>query len=302
VAKRNALVLAFVITIGALVPAILTAQAQTGTLQGIVKDQSDAVLPGVTVSVTSPGLQGTRETVSDGNGVYTIPALPPGIYTVRFELQGFAPVVHNDAIVPLGSVAVIDGAMQVANLTEVVNVTAQTSNALVVPTGQSNLTARELNTIPVGRTPARIAEFAPGLTDNTPNVGQVTISGGFAYDNVFLIDGVDLNDNLFGTANNVFIEDAIDETQVLTSGISAEYGRFSGGVINMVTKRGGNTFSGSVRLNFSNPSWANESPLQKSRNQTNPDTLSKFLEGTFGGPISAIASGSSLQDVASDRA
>jgi outer membrane receptor protein involved in Fe transport len=285
VAKRNALVLAFVLTIGALVPAILTAQAQTGTLQGTVKDQSDAVLPGVTVSVTSPGLQGTRETVSDGNGVYTIPALPPGNYIVRFELQGFAPVVHDNAIVPLGSVAVIDAAMQIAALTEVVNVTAQTSNALVVPTGQTNLTSRELNTIPVGRTPVRIAEFAPGLTDNTPNFGQVTISGGFAYDNVFLLNGVDLNDNLFGTANNVFIEDAIDETQVMTSGISAEYGRFSGGVINMVTKSGGNTFSGSVRLNFTNPSWSNESPLQKSRNQTNPDTLSKFLEGTFGGPI-----------------
>ena len=113
----------------------------------------------------------------------------------------------------------------------------------------------------------------------------MTISGGFAYDNVFLIDGVDVNDNLFGTSNNVFIEDAIDETQVLTSGISAEFGRFSGGVINMITKRGGNTFSGSVRLNFSNPSWSNESPLEKSRDQTHPDTLSKFLEGTLGGPI-----------------
>jgi hypothetical protein len=129
----------------------------------------------------------------------------------------------------------------------------------------------------------------PRLDDNTPNVGQVTISGGFAYDNVFMIDGVDLNDNLFGTANNVFIEDAIDETQVLTSGISAEFGRFSGGVINMITKRGGNTFSGSVRLNFTNPAWANESPLEKVRDTTHPDTLSKFLEGTFGGPSSATA-------------
>ena len=106
-AKRSAFVLAIVIAIGSLVPAILTAQAQTGTLQGTVKDQSDAVLPGVTVSVTSPGLQGTRETVSDGNGVYTIPALPPGVYTVRLELTGFAPVVHQNAIVPLGSVAVL---------------------------------------------------------------------------------------------------------------------------------------------------------------------------------------------------
>jgi hypothetical protein len=286
VTKRHAFVLALVIAIGSIAPATLTAQGlQTGTLQGTVKDQSDAVLPGVTISVTSPALQGAREAVTDGNGFYTIPALPPGVYTVRYELQGMAPVVQNNVVVPLGSVAIVDAVMSVAALTEIVNVTAQTSNALAVPTGQTNLTSRELNTLAVGRTPQRIAEFAPGLTDNTPNLNQVTISGGFAYDNVFMIDGVDLNDNLFGSANNVFIEDAIDETQVLTSGISAEYGRFSGGVINMVTKRGGNTFSGSARLNLTNPSWSNESPLQRSRNQTNPDTLSKFLEGTMGGPI-----------------
>jgi hypothetical protein len=83
----------------------------------------------------------------------------------------------------------------------------------------------------------------------------------------------------------VFIEEAIDETQVLTSGISAEYGRFSGGVVNMITKRGGNTFSGSVRLNLTNPAWSNESPLEKQRGTEHPDTLSKFLEGTMGGPI-----------------
>jgi hypothetical protein len=285
VTKRHAFVRALIIAIGSLVPAILTAQVQTGTLQGTVKDQSDAVLPGVTVSVTSPGLQGTRETVSDGNGHFTLAALPPGVYRVRYELQGMSPVVQENIVVPLGSVADIQASMSIGTLTEVVNVTAQTSNALVVPTGQTNLTSRELNTIPVGRTPMRIAELAPGLTDNTPNANQLTISGGFAYDNVFLIDGVDINDNLFGSANNVYIEDAIDETQVMTSGIAAEYGRFSGGVVNMITKRGGNTFSGSVRLNFSNPAWSNESPLQKSRSQTNPDTLSKFLEGTFGGPI-----------------
>jgi hypothetical protein len=285
VVQRQALVLALTIAIGLLVPTRVTAQVQTGTLLGTVKDQSGAVLPGTIVSATSPGLQGTRETVTDANGHFSLAALPPGVYTVRFELAGMTPLAHNDVIVPLGSVANLDASMSIGNLSEVVSVTAQVSNEIVSPTGQTNLTSRELNRIPVGRTPVRIAELAPGLTDNTPNFGQVTISGGFAYDNVFLIDGVDLNDNLFGTANNVFIEDAIDETQVMTSGIAAEYGRFSGGVINMVTKRGGNTFSGSVRLNLQNPSWSNESPLQKSRSQTNPDVLSKFLEGTFGGPI-----------------
>jgi carboxypeptidase family protein len=176
---------------------------QTGSMSGTVKDQSGAILPAVTVSVTSPALQGTRETVTDGNGVYTLQALPPGVYTVRFALTGLAPLENANVIVPLGSVAIVDVSMSVAQVTEIVNVSAQTSNAIAAPTGQVHLTSRELNTIPVGRTPARIAEFAPGLTDNTPNVGQVTISGGFAYDNVFLIDGVDVNDNLFGRVRPV---------------------------------------------------------------------------------------------------
>ena len=284
--KRHAFLLAFVVVASALLPTSLFGQGlQTGSLSGIVKDQSGGVLPGVNVSVSSPALQGTRETVTDGNGFYNLQALPPGVYTVRFALQGWAPLENQNVIVPLGSVANVDVSMTLATVTEVVQVSAQTTNVLAVPTGQVHLTSRELNTIPVGRTPARIAEFAPGLTDNTPNVGQVTISGGFAYDNVFLIDGVDVNDNLFGTANNVFIEDAIDETQVLTSGISAEYGRFSGGVINMITKRGGNNLSGSIRLNLQNPAWNNESPLEKSRGTKHADQLSKFLEGTLGGPV-----------------
>ena len=139
-----------------------------------------------------------------------------------------------------------------------------------------------INQLPTGRTPFNIAELAPGLTDNGPNAGQITIAGAFAYDNVFLINGVDVNDNIFGTNNNLFIEDAIEETQVLTSGISAEYGRFSGGVVNVVTKRGGDIFSGSYRHNLSNASWTDETPFET---RERPDRYSNTLEGTFGGPI-----------------
>src|SRR4029450_3288730 len=124
-----------------------------------------------------------------------------------------------------------------------------------------------------------------GLTANTPNNGQVTISGGFAYDNVFMINGVDVNDNLFGSAQPVFIEDAIEQTSVLTSGISAEYGRFTGGVINMITKSGGNPVSRSFRANFSNDSWTVETPREKDAGIERPDKLNDNYEGTFGGPI-----------------
>ena len=80
-----------------------------------------------------------------------------------------------------------------------------------------------------------------------------------------MLNGVDVNDNLFGSPQNLFIEDAIEETQVITSGITAEYGRFTGGVVNAVTKSGGNTFSGSFRTGFSNPSWTRAHALRDLR-------------------------------------
>ena len=115
--------------------------------------------------------------------------------------------------------------------------------------------------------------------------GQVTIGGAFAYDNVFLIDGVDFTDRAFGYSDNLFIEDAIEETQVLTAGISAEYGRFSGGVINAITKSGSNTFSGSFRTDLTDLDWRSETPFQKQRNQTNTGDLSKVYSATLGGAI-----------------
>src|SRR4029077_10146252 len=146
-------------------------------------------------------------------------------------------------------------------------------------------TKEDVDLLPVGRRPQDIAELAPGLTNNTPNASQVTIGGSTAYDNVFMLNGVDINDNVFGTPNGLYTEDAIQEGHVLTGGISAEWGRFAGGVINIVTKSGGNSFSGSFRENFSNPKWIDETPREKAANIQNADLLSKASEGTFGGPI-----------------
>lgn len=258
---------------------------QTGTLTGTIEDQTGLPLPGVTITASAPVLQGQRTTVSDGNGTYSLPGLPPGVYEVVFELSGMETVVRKDLTLPLGGTATADATLGIAKVATSVVVTAQRPGPLETTTGGANYTSQDIDRVPVGRTPARIAEFAPGLTDNTPNSGQVTISGGLAYDNVFLVDGVDVNDNIFGTANNLFIEDAIAETQVLTSGISAEYGRFSGGVVNLVTRTGGNMFSGSARTNLSNPSWSAETPFEQAAHIERTSKLSKFFEGTFGGPV-----------------
>src|SRR5262249_7733283 len=143
----------------------------------------------------------------------------------------------------------------------------------------------EIESLATPRTIQGIAQLAPSVNENGPNAQTVVINGAFSFDNVFMVNGVDINDNLFAQPQNLFIEDAIQETQVLTAGISAEYGRFSGGVVNAITKSGGNTFSGSGRVNFLNPSWTTETPFEVSRGTSHLDVLSRSYEGTFGGPI-----------------
>jgi len=257
---------------------------QTGTLTGTVKDTDGLVLPGVTVSVKSTALQGTQTAVTDGNGIYMLRGLPPGTYSTTFELASFS-TVNQRTSVPLGGTANVDVVLALASVSETVTVVAETPTVLASPQGGANYRTEDISKLATPRTLQGIAALAPGLTENTPNAGQITISGAFAYDNVFLVDGVDTNDNLFGTSNNLFIEDAIEEVQVLTSGISAEYGRFSGGVVNAITKSGSNDFSGSFRVNLTNPSWTEETPFETRNKTKRPDKLSKFYEGTFGGPI-----------------
>lgn len=257
---------------------------QSGTLGGRLSTADSLGLPGATVTVTSGALQGARSTVTDINGVYSFPGLPPGSYAVTFEMDGMSKV-ERTAAVPLGATVSMDQVMSVRPVEEVVVVTGARPASVSSPTGAFNLRAEQFSLMPIARTPFGLAEIAPGLTDNTPNNNQVTIGGAFAYDNVFLIDGVDVNDNVLGQPNGLFIEDAIQEQQVLTSGISAEYGRFGGGVVNVITKSGGNLFTGAFRSNFTNPAWAVETPLEKGAGTTRASKLSPTYETTVGGPV-----------------
>jgi hypothetical protein len=267
---------------------------QTGSIRGTVSDQQNLPVPGVTVTIQSPALQGVRSTVSAGDGTYSFSRLPPGRYEMTFEITSFAPVKRSVDVL-LGLSAEQNVALAAAGRTEEVQVVAATPAPIVNPIVGANYKHEEIQALATPRSLQGIAQLAPGLTENTPNTGQVAINGGFAFDNVFMLNGVDVNDNLFGSPQNLFIEDAIEQTQILTSGITAEYGRFTGGVVNAITKSGGNSFSGSWRTNFSNPSWTVTTPFEKcdpavtvaSCTTAAPrlDELQFTHEATLGGPI-----------------
>ena len=251
-----------------------------------MKSADGAGLPGVTVTIKSPALQGERTAVSDSTGGFIFRGLPPGQYTASFALTGFS-TVEKKFDVALGTTVPQSATMAVANVSESVDVTAEAPSVLTTTQVGANLKADDVDKLASGRTLQNIATLSVGVSDGfrTPNAGQLSIAGAFAYDNVFLLNGVDINDNLF-------IEDAIQEVQVLTNGVSAEYGRFSGGVINAVTKRGGNKFSGSLRMDFTNPAWQDETRFEKDQiakgvagAKPHVSKVSHPYQATLGGPI-----------------
>jgi hypothetical protein len=259
---------------------------QTATIRGVLSSADARPLAGVVVTVKSSALQGQRTATTDADGAYVLASLPAGAYTATYVLSGMAPMERR-VEAPLGGTAYANVTLQVAPIAESVTVTGEAPTALGTPTVGLNIVHETVESLPLSRTLAGVAELSPGLTNVVvqPGQAQLSISGAPGFDNGFLVNGVDVADNLFGGPQNLFIEDAIQEVQTLTSGIGAEYGRFSGGVVNAITKSGGNRFSGSFRTNFGNPAWSTETPFQRSQNQTNPSVPNRTYETTLGGPL-----------------
>lgn len=258
----------------------LLAQGTTAALTGTVTSEGKP-LPGVAVTVSSPSLQGTRNTFTGENGGYSFPSLPPGDYTVTFEFAGLEKKTQ-DVRLPLAQTTRANADLRLSAVAEVVEVTGRTAAAAVLETTQiaTNFTSKQIAQLPIARTIRDTVLLAPGVSANGVN-NQITISGGPSYDNLFLVDGVVVNENLRGQPHNLFIEDAIQETTILTGAVSAEYGRFTGGVVSTLTKAGGNRFHGSFRDSFTNPKWTEKTPWPTEADHV--DNVDEIYEGTLGG-------------------
>lgn len=268
-------------------PAAFAQGNPTGTISGRV--HSDAgPLPGVTVSASSPALQGVRTAVTSENGDYIIALLPPGTYTVTFELQGFR-TLQQTASVAVGQTVPLDVTLNVAAASETVMVTGRIEPFSQTAPVATTLRAEEVAELPLDRTLNATVLLAPGVFNTGPSTNAqdsaaqaISIAGAMSFENLFLVNGVVVNENLRGQAVPLFIEDAVQETTVTTGSISAEYGRFSGGVVNAVTKSGGNRFSGSFRTTLTNDNWRALTPHP---NDTRVDDVVPTFEYTAGGPI-----------------
>jgi hypothetical protein len=263
------------------VAARAAAQGPTGTISGHVVDPDGLPMPGVAVTAASPMVQGLRTATTSANGDYIIPFLPAGDYDVRFELQGFSTVRRTNISVNMAATRTLDITLKVAAVAEAITVTGQSPEIETAGTVASNFKKEALELLPVGRALNDAVLLAPSVAGTGPS-GNIMMAGANSFESQYLVNGVVINENLRGQALNLFIEDAIQETKVSTGAISAEYGRFGGGVVNMITKSGGNAFSGSFRTTFNNDGWRSLTPYPT---DNTVNKVTPVYEGTLGGPI-----------------
>jgi outer membrane receptor protein involved in Fe transport len=266
----------------------LSAQSLTGTVAGKITDEQGGVLPGVTVTLT--GRTGSQTQVTDAKGEYRFLGLNPGTYTVKAELQGFRPKLQEAVDVGLGKTADVNLAMAVGGVTETVEVVA---NSVMIDTTttatDTNMSQNLLFSMPISHNnPAvNILAYMPGVTDGS------AFGGASDGANSLMLDGVDTRDPEGGTAWTFYNYNIIDEVQVGGLGQTAEYGGFTGAVVNTITKSGGNRFSSLSEYRYTNNngffSSSNTDPTFISENPTLASTVQvlsmKDYTVQLGGPI-----------------
>ncbi|HVR41259.1 MAG TPA: TonB-dependent receptor, partial [Thermoanaerobaculia bacterium] len=230
-----------------LIAASAGAQLTSGNLYGTAVDNQGNALPGVTVTLTGPGAPQVQ--VTDAEGRFRFLNETPGGYTIKAQLEGFAPV-SSPVTISLGRTTEITLTLNPA-ISEQITVSAA---APVLDTNASgvgtNLDARAIDTLPTGRNYSSIVQVVPGVSSdaNPSNPGQSSISvyGSSGAENAFFVDGVNTTNMEYGFQGKELNFEFIQEVDVKTGGYEAELGRSTGGIINVITKSGGYELSGDV--------------------------------------------------------
>ncbi len=246
------------------------AQTTGGSLQGKIVDEVGQPIPGVLVQLSGPSLQGFLGAATDAGGQYVIPYVPTGrAYEVKAEAQGYATVVRKDIQIPLGARVELPFTMSEGKTEVTVTAAAPLIDLKSDETGPT-LSSRMIETLPLRRDSNDLAFYAPtAVTSGTSTPGMASIGGATGAENVYLVNGMDVTGTGYGTSafttnktvpavlvqpqvvagsltGNMLNFDFIRDMQVMTGGVSPEYGGGVGGFVNALTRSGGNEFHGSL--------------------------------------------------------
>ncbi|NOT25699.1 MAG: TonB-dependent receptor [Acidobacteria bacterium] len=275
-------------------PSPAWAQGGIAEINGAVVDQSQGVLPGVTVVVTNVGTSATRTVVTGPDGRFIVPTLTPGIYSVAVELAGFQPQTRENVDLRVGQEVTLAFTLAVGGLAENLTVTGQapvvevTTNRIATQIG-----TQEIDNLPTqGRNTMALLSLVPGVTPTVApggfGEGRVTANGRDGGSNTFLIDGMSNQQALRGGAlggQAPMALDAMAEYQVLTHNYTAEYGGLSGIVVNSVSRSGTNQFRGRAFTYLQDDKLNAVEHFAKLEGLENPDSGLKIFGGNIGGPI-----------------
>jgi hypothetical protein len=264
---------------------ICFAQIRTGTIRGIVKDETGAVLPGSTVELTGEKLLGgVRSVATDSSGRFRFPDLLPGTYEITVSMEGFQTIIRGDLIVNVAGTVTVDITLQMSAIEETITVTAESPVVDVTDSGFSTTISSELfENLPMRRFSVfDIAQTSPGVTTSgSRTTNWLSSMGSSTTSNSYLFEGVETSSPENGGPWMWANPDQIQEVSVMQVGAPAEYGNFQGMALNLVSKTGSNEFHGTINfyqqfdwLTGNNTPWA-EYPYHRD--------VYRELTGTFGG-------------------
>ena len=278
----------------------VAAQSTTGSIQGTIRDNLDAVVPGAAVTIRNIDTNAARTVVSDANGTYRFLAVAVGSYELRAELDGFATYLRSGLNLVLDQSAVVDVVIRPAQITETIEVRADapllnTTNAEVGvrfdETRVAELPVRSSrNVFAIALSAPGVSELASGQTEFAgDNRTGFSVNGMRLRANTWIIDGQDNNDpnanNRLLTINNT---DLVQEVRLITNQFAAEFGRAAGSVVSVITKAGTNVIRGSVFAFHNDGALNARSNLDKSAGLSNaPHRVENQIGGTMGGPVVA---------------
>ncbi|HYO14071.1 MAG TPA: TonB-dependent receptor [Thermoanaerobaculia bacterium] len=249
----------------------------TGSVSGVVRAADGSPLPGVTVTVSGPLLPAGRTAVTDEEGRFSVLRLPPGEYEVNAALEGMGsasrPAVvalDKDTQVELGLSPTVSEEITVEAVFPTVDVKASDV--------QANFTGEEIDNLPIPRTYKGLFQLAPGVSENlrlAPNAGASRM------DNTYLVDGINVTNPHYGDIVQNITDLDIAEVSIKRGGISAEFGRAAGMVVNAITKSGTNDLGGEVRLEYAPSDFVSDTTTGSVQNTRDRETGAASL----GGPI-----------------